>query len=351
MIIVHVANIKLNYTSGMGRIASYWKERFLDAGHQFYHIGADEVSKSVHINIWGYYANKCLKKMNVKPDIVLVHEPHGGFFISKHYKTVIFSHGIEERAWQMQAYYGFNNLTIKNKLFPASLRFLSNNRGIKHADLVLLSNQEDVDFLKSKKNISTDKLYVFKNGYLPFLLEKEKTNPISFLFNATWIARKGTNLMYEAFNSILSNNPSITLTIAGTSLGEETVLSGFDADIRHQISVIPKFNQEEELILYKNADIFLMPSYFEGQSVALTQAMAMGLCPLAAKNCGQKDFITHQENGLLFETGNVTDFKDKLLWIIENSSAVNKLGIAAKHSVINYTWEYVTEEIVKRICV
>ena len=41
--ILHVADIKLDPYSGMGRIAYFWKKAFEEAGHQFIHLGKENV--------------------------------------------------------------------------------------------------------------------------------------------------------------------------------------------------------------------------------------------------------------------------------------------------------------------
>jgi len=102
----------------------------------------------------------------------------------------------------------------------------------------------------------------------------------------------------------------------------------------------------EEVQLYKNADVFVLPSFYEGQSLALTQAMSMGLCPVVADNCGQKDFIKHQQNGLLFKTGNDNDFIQQLHWLLNHKQQMYSMGQQAKVFVQSYTWQAATDEII-----
>jgi len=344
MIIIHVARIKLTYESGMGRISSMWRDAFEKEGHTFIHIGGEEVNKNVHVNLWGFYARKHLDAMDLQPDIVLVHEPLSGFFISNKFRTVIYSHGVEERAWQEQEKHGFHQLGWKSKLFPTFLRFYANNKGFRQAHLLMLSNTDDKKYLAAK-GINERKIKIFKNGYYPFdVIRKQANSQVVFLFNATWIPRKGTSLLITAFNEILSKYPHTQLIIAGT--GKDNVTDEFNERVRSQIQSVPRFSATEEKALYAQADVFVMPSYFEGQSLALTQAMAMGLCPVAADNCGQKDFIQHQQNGLLFETGNAADFTTKLHELLQSGN-IATMGAAARNTVFTYTWPAVTAEIVQ----
>jgi glycosyltransferase involved in cell wall biosynthesis len=345
MNIVHVANINLDYESGMGRIASCWKDGFEAEGHTFYHIGRAEVPQPIHRNLWGYAAKKYLDNLALKPDVVIVHEPMAGYFASNKYKLILYSHGVEQRAWEVQKKYNFNKIGFKSKLIPVFFRYWSNSKGFKKADLILLSNNEDVRYLENEKGIDGSKIKIFKNGYYP-LQKAEPHTGVKFLYNATWLNRKGKFLMYRAFNDLLKSYPQVNLILAGTSQSVDEVLNGFNKDVWQNIKVIPRYNANEEYKLYQEANIFVLPSYIEGQSVALTQAMAMGLCPVAANNCGQADFIQPNKNGLLFTTGDAEDFKNKMELLVNNNEKITEYGNNAAAFVKDLTWQNVTNEII-----
>lgn len=348
MILLHIARIDLTTSTGMGRITSMWKYYAEQMGHTFLHVGSKEVNKNAHQNLWGWYAVQHIKKQKIKADILLVHEPFGGFFKNYPAKLVIYSHGIEERAWKVNQVYQFEKLTIKSKLLPPYLRFLSNRIGFKNAHLIFASNSTDKNYL-IRKGINADKIFIFNNGYHPINVLENKTKSITVLFNATWLPRKGTALMYIVFNKLLSKHKSVNLILAGTVFNKEEILKGFEKNIHAQIQVISSFKQEEEYQLYQAANIFVLPSYYEGQSVALTQAMVMGLCPVVSNNCGQIDFVKHQENGLVFETGNVDCFFEQLIYLIEHPQKIKEFGQAAKASVDWMQWENVCKEIIGKM--
>lgn len=349
MLIVHIARIRLDYRSGMGRISSMWKIAFQRMGYEFLHIGIDEVAQDVHPNLWGFYVQKYIKKMKIRPDVVLVHEPYGGFFLSKHYKTVVFSHGIEERAWLEQMKFRFQKRTLKSYLLPSRLRFLSNNRGLKYANLLLLSNATDKLYLE-EKGFTLPLKQIFKNGYYPYSNSITSSSlSYTILFNGTWIERKGIEIIYQGFNKLLLTHPQIQLILAGTAFDENYVIAGFHPDVRHLVSIIPTFTEEEEADLYSKSSIFILPSYFEGQSLALTQAMAMGLCPVVSDNSGQIDFVKHRENGLLFETGNAESLYNQLVFLIENEHLIQQYGSEARSSVEHLAWEKVSSDVVSAV--
>jgi glycosyltransferase involved in cell wall biosynthesis len=348
MLILHVAAISLSKTGGMARISSYWKEAFENAGHEFMHIGPAEVQPKKHYSLFGWEARQYIRANNLKPDLVLAHEPTSGFLSFPGVPLVVFSHGVEERAWQLNKVQHFFPTTKKSELLPEVIRFYAHRRGFRKAALSLLSNEADKKYLAEQKGIT--KTFVFTNGYNQYDIQTPPaTNgTLSFLFNATWIRRKGTELVREAFSALLSKHPHTRLILAGTGASEEEVLKNFPQELHGQVTVMPRFDESGEKKLYEQAEIFVLPSYFEGQSLALTQAMAAGLCPIVSDNCGQADLVKHQENGLVFRTGEAGKFLEQVKWAVQHPEAAKALGQRAKARVLPYTWEKVSNEVVEK---
>lgn len=349
MIVLHVAGIELEPNSGMGRISFEWKKAFEKRGHTVIHIGNKEISKPAHSLLFGWEVRKVIEGQKLRPDLILAHEPAAGFLCWDEIPLVVFSHGIEERDWKLRAKYGYFKNSLKSKLLPLKLRFLSNNKGFRHASLIMLSNSEDVSYLVNEKRLDEAKIKIFHNGFYRFPVQPKppiSDSILTFLFNATWISRKGIDLVAQAFNEILATTENIRLILAGTKVDNEMVWNSFTEVARPKVNVLSSFNATQEQDLYKSAQVFLMPSYFEGQSLALTQAMAMGLCPVVSDNCGQKDFVTHKENGLVFKTGNIESFLLQVKWLIANQHLIQNMGKKAQCFVENYLWENVSDEIV-----
>ena len=351
MRIAHIACIALNNETGMGRIASNWKRAFEAAGHTFIHIGRNEVPQS-HMLVWGKKAAAYCRSKHISADVWLVHEPFGGDFTAMPGKLVVFSHGIEERAWNLNRQLGFDKLTLKARLLPDAVRFHAHRKGFKHAALSLLSNSTDRAFLE-RKHIASDKIFVFKNGFNAFQPVEPpmsvELRDVHIVFNGTWIPRKGIDTIVAAMNELFFKRTDVALLLIGTVFSAEHVLQGFHNTHRNRIRVLSHFAEKEEAALLQSADIFLLPSYLEGQSVALTQAMAMGLCPVVSDNSGQIDFVHHQKNGMLFQTGNHASLVDTINFLLDNKAEIVRLGSAAADTVRQLHWENVTATIVQRI--
>ena len=273
----------------MGRIAWNWRKAFEEKGYTFIHIGSQECAKPMHHILWGKQAKTYLQEQGIKPDLILVHEPASGYFTDLGVPVVAFSHGIEKRGWAVEAQYHYRNQTLKSLFMPEFIRYKSNVKGLKKADKVLLSNEEDRTYLVNALNRKTGGISIFKNGYYeanipkksngteaPQLLrasQGQSVQPVTFLFNASWLERKGKTMMIQAFADVHKTFPTDwQLILAGIGQHRNAILAEFPSNLHQNLEIIPHFTQAEETALYERSDAFILPSYFEGQSLALTQA-------------------------------------------------------------------------------
>lgn len=356
IVIVHIACIELTAETGMGRISKRWQNAAEEKGYRFVHIGANEVGK-YHPLVWGFFAWQYIKKINLKPNCILVHEPHAGWVPkSPNYSISIFSHGIEERSWNTLLHFQLFTPSFYAKLIPYWLRFYSQNIGFKKANTILLSNNTDKKYLE-QKGIATQKVFVFRNGYNAVenrLLISEKLTASSgkkiILFNASWLPRKGIHLLVSVVNKVLLEKSNAELTIAGASQPPEYIKKMFHRSIVDRISVIPSFKESEEESIYQKAMFFFFPSYFEGQSLALTQALSAGLIIVAADNCGQSDIIEPQKNGFLFPTGDENFAADLLTKVLDTPShELDKISLNAVNSVAHLTWKNTSFQLIEKV--
>ena len=98
-------------------------------------------------------------------------------------------------------------------------------------------------------------------------------------------------------------------------------------------------------LLLNSADIFVMPSRAELQSIATLEAMSSGLPVLAANAQALPELVEDGVNGHLFEVDNIEDAKQKLTMLANNRhgwAAMGKASLvkASKHSLPNTIHQY-----------
>jgi glycosyltransferase involved in cell wall biosynthesis len=84
--------------------------------------------------------------------------------------------------------------------------------------------------------------------------------------------------------------------------------------------------------LMKASDIFVMPSRYEGISIAMIEAMACGL-PIVTSNApGLRTYIKQGQNGLLFPVEDHKALAKCILKLAEDRNMRAKLSLGARES-------------------
>lgn len=93
------------------------------------------------------------------------------------------------------------------------------------------------------------------------------------------------------------------------------------------------------------ADIFVLPSLYEGLSNALLEAMAAELPVVASRVSGAIDIIRHRENGMLFDVGDARLLEHCLSDLIEFPHLRRELGKQARHTIeVHFSLEAITNQ-------
>lgn len=116
---------------------------------------------------------------------------------------------------------------------------------------------------------------------------------------------KAPNILLDAFmnldESIIDRyNPALLFCGDGV-LREELMNLKSKSSYSSRIHFAGNIDNEEISNYYAIADIYVMPSWFEGTPIALMQAMKMGLTAIGTNVNGISNLISHGETGLLFE--------------------------------------------------
>lgn len=152
--------------------------------------------------------------------------------------------------------------------------------------------------------------------------------------SAGWfIPRKGHLLLIEAVARLVSENLNLELVLAGDGpLKEEYLKRAAECGIADRI-VLPGAVSDMESF-YHSIDIFALTSYEEGLPLVVIEAMASGLCVVAASLFGMEDVIHPNSTGLLFSPGNIDELTQALRRVINDQELSARMGIAARKLVL-----------------
>lgn len=115
-------------------------------------------------------------------------------------------------------------------------------------------------------------------------------------------------------------------------LEEKVKMVGFRKDIPELLSM---------------SDAFIMPSYREGLSKSMMEAMSIGLPIIASKIRGNVDLVTDGENGFLCDTEDNASYQEKIVKLANDKNLQEKFSKANKEKIKKYSIQKVIEQLDK----
>lgn len=96
--------------------------------------------------------------------------------------------------------------------------------------------------------------------------------------------------------------------------------------------------------LLQASDLFLFPTYYEGQPFAMLEAMSYGLPIITSATSGIPEVIEHQVHGLLNRTGDSCDLMEAIRWALNNPEVMNIMADNAKLRVKDFSEERMVQQ-------
>jgi glycosyltransferase involved in cell wall biosynthesis len=90
---------------------------------------------------------------------------------------------------------------------------------------------------------------------------------------------------------------------------------------------------------YAAADVFVLPSFNEGMSVALLEAMASGLAVVVTPTGGTAELVEQEVNGLIFEWADVAALTAHLRRLASDRSLLSRMGDASRRRAEEFSWD------------
>lgn len=143
---------------------------------------------------------------------------------------------------------------------------------------------------------------------------------------------KGLLDLVNAWRPIAERWPTARLWLVGEGPQREELFRRIsDIDLKYRICLPGAFDDIEDVL--QAADIFLLPSYSEGMSLSLLEAMAAGIPAIASDIPGNRALITHEQSGLLVPPRDVPGLSTAMVRLLEQPALRNSLGSQAREEV------------------
>ncbi|MFC2015654.1 glycosyltransferase [Chloroflexota bacterium] len=165
---------------------------------------------------------------------------------------------------------------------------------------------------------------------------------IRLICSGRLIERKGQQYLIPAVAELRSRGLPVELSIVGTGDNENPLRSQVAqlglGNVVHFAGFVP---WEQMPRLYQSSDIFVLPSYNEGMSIALLEAMATGLPVVVTDTGGTRELI--DGNGLVVPWGSSEALSDGLARLLEPGSQLREMGEQSRELAALHSWDHQAE--------
>jgi glycosyltransferase involved in cell wall biosynthesis len=250
--------------------------------------------------------------------------------------------------------YGTDKRTLLKKMLSKGLTSMLsyNYRAIsRYADGHIVSASQCRNFLNEQMGISQECIAVIPQAP-PDSFNNTSVSTITgerlkrILYIAQFAFFKAPMIVAKVINKLAESDYSLQFTWICSKEHHPEVEKILSNAALERIVLLDWMPQYELMKVYDKHGIFLFPSFFEGFGKAFLEAMARGLCVIAADNGGAHDVISNGKDGILVPTGSVEKMVLSCLEILNNPSIGASLSTEAVKTAQAYTWERVARETV-----
>jgi glycosyltransferase involved in cell wall biosynthesis len=274
------------------------------------------------------------------------------------------------RLFRIKIVYHLHNKGFKNAAFKPLNKYLY-HFVFKNADVILLSKRLYEDIAEF---VMEDRVFVCPNG-IPDLVyssqfivnseekkeeevnskksivynEEEKNCKLLFLSNL--IESKGVYVLLEACKLLDTKNIDFSCSFIG---GESDITANHMNEKIQALGLVNKVEYigrkygVEKNTYWKNANIFVLPTYYPNECfpLVLLEAMQYSLPVVSTYEGGIPGIVTDSESGFLVPQKDVNALVDKLELLIKNSELCKQMGEAGRNK---YEQEFTLERFEERM--
>jgi glycosyltransferase involved in cell wall biosynthesis len=156
------------------------------------------------------------------------------------------------------------------------------------------------------------------------------------LYSGRLVENKGIHELLDAVSSLPENiRNRFKLLVIGNFESRALMARFRDRKSMPWLIHKPPVGRDAIKSFYCAADSFVLPSYIEGISSSLIEAMACGLAPVVTNVGGNVEVVDDGKNGLVVEPRDVSDLRGAVEQLFKNTGMRKELAGEARLTVVN----------------
>ncbi|MEO7673048.1 MAG: glycosyltransferase family 4 protein [Pyrinomonadaceae bacterium] len=198
--------------------------------------------------------------------------------------------------------------------------------------IVVLSEVEKESLLKYLPNVQ---IRVLPNAIpIDAIPEFERLqNGRTIIFLGRLHESKGLREIVQICKRLLEQGADFRFTCYGTGPEQEKFTSDMTAVLGDKFHFGGVVTGAEKWRALRNADIFLLPSRYEGLPIALLEAMAAGCVPVISATGSVSTVVDDGVNGFLIEPDAISDIAEKVSHLLTDHGDLKRMSENARATV------------------
>jgi glycosyltransferase involved in cell wall biosynthesis len=220
------------------------------------------------------------------------------------------------------------------------------------ADAIICYTPEEKKILIEKYSIPESKITIISNGVdTKHFYPKERKSEINN-FIIVWIGRfvkgKGVDYLIRAINYLIKESLPIKLILIGTGPENSNIRKlVFSHKLSQNIEFIDYIPYEDMPEVYRNSNLFVLPSLHEGVPRTVLEAMSCGTPVIITEFSHLKDLINGA--GLMFPSKNIETLAKQIRNLYNNSELRETMGKTGRSKIIQYySWEKAVSKTIEK---
>jgi len=210
---------------------------------------------------------------------------------------------------------------------------------------VVVANSKGLKDLALKTS-PDQKISVIHNGidiseFKPYLKKVDNNKEFSIICVSRLIERKGIRFLIEAIGKLKDQYIKLILVGEGNQEKELKELA-INLGISDMVEFKGYMNHDIIADLYKNSDVFVLPSLNEGMSNALLEAMSSGLPIIVTDTGGTAELV--DGNGVIIKKGSVDTIVEALENLMEDRDSMIRMGERSREMALGLSWTNVANK-------
>lgn len=217
------------------------------------------------------------------------------------------------------------------------------NDACKNIDYLLPVSKELTNFYTA---ILTGKVKCY---YMPNSLDNIPETDSDYTQNVVTVGRlskeKGFDDLIDVFKKVVSKNPDYKLEIIGDG-PERDNLEQKIYNLHLENNIIMHGFQNKDYInnVLSHSTIFIVTSYTESFGIALLEGMSYALPSIIFDTAsGSLELVTNDVSGYVIKNRSKDVMAKKIVNLLENKKEIRKMGVKAKETAKNYSFEKIKE--------